>query len=76
MATRRGWQELSRPTQVLIVAGAVLEGAAKAVALADLARRPQSQVRGRKALWATGIVLVNAFGAAPLAYFTWGRRRV
>lgn len=75
MAGRRRWQDLSTRTQVLIVLGAGVEGAAKAAALVDLARRPQDQVRGRKALWAWAIVLVNAFGAVPAAYFRYGRRR-
>jgi hypothetical protein len=75
MAAHRKWQDLSGAAKLLIVAGAAVEGAAKVAALVDLARRPQAQVRGRKALWATVIVLVNAFGAAPAAYFRYGRRR-
>ncbi|MGN6333847.1 MAG: hypothetical protein ACTHOD_19705 [Motilibacteraceae bacterium] len=75
MAAHRRWQEFSRTTKVLIVSGAVVEGAAKVAALVDLSRRPQEQVRGRKALWAAAIVLVNAFGAAPAAYVRFGRRR-
>jgi hypothetical protein len=47
----------------------------KLAALIDLARRPSSHVRGSKAKWAAAVALINAFGAAPLAYFAWGRRR-
>lgn len=75
MAAHRRWQDLSGGTKLLIVAGAAVEGAAKVAALVDLARRPQEQVRGRKALWAALIVLVNGFGAAPAAYLRYGRRR-
>ena len=75
MVMRRRWQDLSRSTRVLVVLGGAAEGVAKVVALVDLARRPADEVRGRKALWAIGIVLVNAFGAAPLAYLRYGRRR-
>jgi dienelactone hydrolase len=37
---RKRWHELSPRTRRLIVVGGVLEGALKAVALVDLARRP------------------------------------
>ena len=72
---RRSWGELSERTRRLILAGAVLEGALKVAALVDLARRPASDVRGRKSIWAAVIVLVNSGGGAPLAYFFLGRRR-
>lgn len=41
-------------------------------ALRDLRRRPASQVRGRKSVWAA-LSFVNFIG--PLAYFVFGRRR-
>ena len=41
-------------------------------ALVDLVRRPAEQVRGRKAIWAVGL-LVQPFG--PIAYLGWGARR-
>ena len=72
--TRR-WSDLSPGTRrFLKVAGAV-EAVLKAVALVDLARRPAERVRGAKWKWATAIVLVNSFGAVPLAYFLRGRRK-
>lgn len=75
MAARKRWSELSVRSRRLIVIGAVAEGVLKTAALADLRRRPGSQVRGPKLLWAVVIVLVNSFGGAPLAYFAFGRRR-
>ncbi len=77
MAARAGrlWSDLSPRTRRLIVTGAVAEGALKAAALIDLARRPASQVRGPKLLWAVVVVLVNSLGGAPLCYFAFGRRR-
>jgi hypothetical protein len=72
---RRRWRDLDGRTRRLILVGAVLEGSLKAAALVDLARRPATKVRGRKALWATAIVLVNSVGGAPIAYFALGRRR-
>ena len=75
MAGKRRWDDLPpRTRRLLVVAGAV-EGALKIAALVDLARRPSSQVRGSKAKWAAAVTLINSLGAAPLAYFAWGRRR-
>ena len=71
----RQWSDLSERNRRLLIAAAAIEGALKAVALADLKRRPASEVRGPKRVWATGVVAVNSFGAAPIAYFLFGRRR-
>ena len=71
----RRWSDLSERDRRLLIAAAAVEGALKAAALADLKRRPASEVRGPKRAWATGLVAVNSFGAAPLAYFVFGRRR-
>ncbi len=69
------WSDLSPGTRkVLAVAGA-LEGVLKAIALADLRRRPDGEVRGSKKAWAAVIMLVNGAGVAPLGYFLLGRRR-
>ena len=71
----RRWSDLSDRDRRLLIAAAAVEGALKAAALADLKRRPASEVRGPKWAWAAGVVAVNSFGAAPLAYFVFGRRR-
>ena len=70
---RRRWSELDPQTRQLIVAAAVVETILKAAMLADLKRRPASQVRGSKRLWAAS-VLINTAGIAPLTYFLVGRR--
>jgi hypothetical protein len=57
-----------------MIAGAAIEGALKAAALADLARRPATEVNGSKTLWALAITLINAAGMVPIAYFVYGRR--
>lgn len=57
-----------------MVAGLV-ESVLKAVALADLARRPAAQVRGPKPVWALILTLANSLGAAPLVYWFYGRRK-
>ena len=75
VTTRRKWNELEPRTRRLIVNASVLEGVLKLAALIDLARRPSSEVRGSKKRWAAAVSLINAFGAVPIAYFAWGRRK-
>ena len=74
MAARK-WRDLSKRSRRLLVAAGVAETALKVAALIDLKRRPAGQVRGSKWLWAAVVTLVNSFGAAPLSYFVFGRRR-
>jgi hypothetical protein len=74
MAARK-WRGLSERSRRLILAGAAAEGCLKIAALIDIKRRPAGQIRGSKWLWATVVVLVNSFGAAPLSYFVFGRRK-
>ncbi len=69
------WSDLSKPTQRLIIVAGVVETSLKAAALVDMKRRPASQIRGSKWVWAPAVTVVNSFGLAPLAYFVFGRRR-
>ena len=69
------WNELSPRTRRLVVVAGVVEGVLKLAALADLVRRPSTQIRGSKAAWAAAVTLINALGAVPIAYFARGRRR-
>ncbi len=75
MELRRRWSDLSERQRRLLLAGAVMEGILKLVALNDLRRRPAAEVRGRKWVWATVVTLANSAGVVPLAYFLFGRRR-
>ncbi len=75
MELRRRWSDLSERQRRLLLAGAVMEGILKLVALNDLRRRPAAEVRGRKWVWATVVTLANSAGVVPLAYFMFGRRR-
>jgi hypothetical protein len=70
----RRWSDLSERSRRTILIGVLLEGIFKIAALVDLARRPAAGIRGRKWVWATVVTVVNAFGAAPLAYFRFGRK--
>jgi hypothetical protein len=64
---------LSPRTRGLIVIGGTVEASLKIAVLVDLARRPTSQVKGSRLQWAAAIVLINSFGALPLAYIVLGR---
>jgi hypothetical protein len=75
MVARRQWSDLSQPTRRLLAVAAVAEGMLKLAALIDLKRRPASQVRGPKWLWATMLAIVGSAGALPISYFVFGRRQ-
>ena len=75
MSGKRRWSDLDEGTRRFIVIGGAVEGLLKTAALTDLARRPASQIRGRKWVWAVALVLVNSVGFAPLVYFLAGRRK-
>jgi hypothetical protein len=74
MAARRQWSDLGEGTRRLLVGAAVAEGILKIAALVDLKRRPASQVRGPKWLWATVVTVVSSAGVIPVSYFAFGRR--
>ena len=71
MAERR-WSELSPAQRAAVIALGCVQVGLAASAWTDLARRPATQVRGAKGLWAAAIA-INFIG--PLAYFRWGRTR-
>jgi len=68
---KKTWSELSDAQKTAILVVGSIELALTATAYVDLARRPAAQVRGRKGLWALGI-LVQPVG--PIAYLAWGAR--
>jgi hypothetical protein len=75
MAARRQWSDLSQRTRRLLIGAGVAEGMLKVAALIDLKRRPATQVRGPKWLWATVMALVGSAGIVPISYFAFGRRQ-
>jgi hypothetical protein len=74
MAARRQWSDLSQRTRRLLIGAAVAEGMLKVAALIDLKRRPATQVRGPKWIWATVVAVVGSAGVVPISYFVFGRR--
>jgi hypothetical protein len=69
---RKRWSELSGRQRAAITAAGVVQVSLSAATLVDLRRRPSTQIRGSKRLWAAA-AFVNFVG--PLAYFSFGRRR-
>jgi hypothetical protein len=67
------WSDLSPRARWVITVAGVAEAALKAAVLIDLRRRPASQVRGSKKLWASSMI-VNSAGLIPISYFVFGRR--
>jgi hypothetical protein len=63
---------LNKTARRILLAAGIAEAALKAAMLLDLRRRPASQIRGPKWLWAS-TALVNTAGIAPLSYFLVGR---
>ena len=72
MKQKKRWSDFSPGQQAAIVAASAVELALTTVALVDLARRPRSQVRGPKLVWAAGC-FVQPIG--PVTYLAIGRRR-
>jgi hypothetical protein len=75
MADRKQWSDLPERQRQLLIAAGVVEGCLKIAALIDLKRRPASQVRGPKWLWATVVSVVSSAGLIPISYFVFGRKR-
>jgi hypothetical protein len=74
MAAGRQWGSLSRRTRRMLVTAGAAEGILKVAALIDIKRRPASQVRGPKWLWAAVLATVASAGVLPISYFVLGRR--
>jgi hypothetical protein len=68
----REFKNLSPVRQAAIVAITAWNVALSVIAERDVHRRPEAEIRGRKAFWRLAC-LTNTVG--PLAYFRWGRRQ-
>ena len=71
----RRWSDLSERTRRLLVTAAVADAALRVAALVDIKRRPASQIRGQKRVWAAAVAIINSAGVVPVSYFVFGRRR-
>jgi hypothetical protein len=75
MAARKQWSDLSPRTRRVLTVAAVAEGILKLVALNDIRRRPASQIRGPRWMWATAVAVTGSAGIVPISYFVLGRRQ-
>ena len=75
MAARPQWSDLDERTRKLIITAGIVDAALRVAALIDIKRRPASQIRGRKWIWATAVAVVNSAGVVPISYFVFGRSR-
>ena len=75
VAARRRWSDLSEGTRRLLITAAVADGALRVAALIDIKRRPASQIRGRKRVWAAAMAVISSAGVVPISYFVFGRRQ-
>jgi hypothetical protein len=75
MTASRTWSGISEDKRRLLMVLGAIEGILKLAALIDLKRRPASQVRGKKWLWATAVTVISSAGVVPISYFLFGRRR-
>lgn len=70
---REGWSSLSRGQRRVLGAVLVVDGTAKTIALAELARTNKRRVRGSKWVWAPLIIFLDVVGW--VSYFAAGRKR-
>jgi hypothetical protein len=75
LAARKRWSDLSERTRRLLITAAAADGILRVAALLDIKRRPASQIRGRKRMWAMVVAVVSSAGIVPISYFVFGRRR-
>jgi hypothetical protein len=75
MTASKQWSDLSERNRRLLIAAAVADGTLRIAALIDIKRRPASQIRGRKWIWATAVAIVSSSGILPISYFVFGRRQ-
>ena len=72
---RRRWSDLSERSRRLIITAAVADGSLRIAALIDIKRRPASQIRGQKLVWAAAVAIISSAGVLPISYFVFGRQR-
>ena len=72
MRRKKRWSDFSPRQRKAIVLGAIAELVITTIAVADLARRPATQLRGSKPVLLATFV-VQPFG--PILYLLAGRRR-
>jgi phospholipase D-like protein len=69
---KQRWSDLPPERRAAVVGIGFVQVSLLVAALADLRRRPRSEINGSKPVW-VAVSFLNTIG--PLAYFAFGRRR-
>jgi hypothetical protein len=69
---KKSWRDLSTKQKAMMMAGGAVNLTLLIAAQRSLAKTPDAQIRGKKALWRAAS-FINFFG--PVSYFVFGRRR-
>jgi hypothetical protein len=72
MAKKNSWRDLSKGQKVMMMVSGAVNMTLLIAAQRSLAKTPDAQIRGKKALWRAAS-FINFFG--PVSYFVFGRRR-
>ena len=54
--------------------GGMADAALRVYALVDVAKRPEAEIHGSKAMWVPALAVVSSMGLLPCAYLKYGRR--
>lgn len=72
MARRKSWRDMSKGQRIMLMVSGAVNLTLLIAAQRSLAKTPETQIRGKKALWRAAS-FINFFG--PVSYFLFGRRR-
>jgi hypothetical protein len=72
MARKKSWRDMSTGQRISVLVSGVMNLALLIAAQRSLAKTPDSNIRGKKAVW-RAVSFINFFG--PVSYFLFGRRR-
>ena len=69
---KKSWRDMSKGQRAMLMVSGAVNMTLLIAAQRSLARTPDAQIRGKKALWRAA-AFINFFG--PVSYFLFGRRR-
>ncbi|SDW02145.1 Phospholipase_D-nuclease N-terminal [Arthrobacter sp. yr096] len=72
MARKKTWRDMSKGQRISVLVSGVMNLALLVAAQRSLAKTPDSDIRGKKAVW-RAVAFINFFG--PVSYFLFGRKR-
>ena len=72
-ATKK-WDKLPPWLRAALALGGMADATLRVYALVDVARRPEDEINGSKAVWVPALAVVSSMGLLPCTYLRWGRR--